>query len=112
MAHVAFRHARPRGEFRRAQILKAATAVFLENGYGGATIDLVVSCAGASKATIYSFFGGKEGLFGAIVDDCSERLLATFQTIELTDIDVDVPKALAQIGKNVGIRNLQTEKRV
>src|SRR5258705_12847249 len=60
---------RPRGEIRRSQILDAAVEVFLENGYGGATIDLVVERAGASKATVYSFFGGKDGLFAAIVED-------------------------------------------
>jgi AcrR family transcriptional regulator len=60
---------RPRGEIRRSQILDAAVEVFLENGYGGATIDLVVERTGASKATVYSFFGGKDGLFAAIVGD-------------------------------------------
>jgi AcrR family transcriptional regulator len=39
--------------------------VFLEHGYAGATIELVVARAGASKATVYSFFGDKEGLFTA-----------------------------------------------
>jgi hypothetical protein len=34
--------------------LDAAAQVFLENGYGGATIDLVIERAGASKATVYS----------------------------------------------------------
>lgn len=53
------RRPRPRGEFRRAQIIEAATQVFLENGYGGATIDLVVARAGASKASIYSFLAAR-----------------------------------------------------
>jgi len=41
--------------------------VFLEHGYAGATVELVVQRAQASKATIYSFFGGKEGLFDALM---------------------------------------------
>src|SRR5258708_9688479 len=67
-ATATVRRPRPRGEIRRSQILDAATEVFLENGYGGAPIDLVVERAGASKATVYSFFGGQEGLFPTIVE--------------------------------------------
>src|SRR5258707_12372242 len=77
-ATATVRRTRPRGEVRRSQILDAATEVFLENGYGGATIDLVVERAGASKATVYSFFGGKDGLFPSIVEERAERILSPF----------------------------------
>ena len=80
--------ARPRGEMRRAQILDAALTVFLEHGYDRATIDLVVQRAGASKATIYSFFGGKEGLFEALVGESAERILAGFPDVDGGIIDV------------------------
>lgn len=91
------RRSRPRGETRRAQILDAATAVFLEHGYAGATIDLIVARAGASKATIYSFFGGKEGLFSATVDERADAILAGFPDIEIGEIDVR--SALADIAR-------------
>jgi AcrR family transcriptional regulator len=88
---------RPRGETRRAQILDGATAVFLEYGYARATIELVVARIGASKATIYSFFGGKEGLFSALIEERTEHLLAGFKAI---DIDtVDVRKGLAHFAR-------------
>jgi AcrR family transcriptional regulator len=61
--------------------------VFLENGYAGATIDLVVARAGASKATIYSFFGGKEGLFSAIVAERAERVLTGFPDGDIENVD-------------------------
>ena len=80
--------ARPRGETRRAQILDAALTVFLEHGYDRATIDLVVQRASASKATIYSFFGGKEGLFEALVGESAERILAGFPDLDGGIIDV------------------------
>jgi AcrR family transcriptional regulator len=88
---------RPRGEIRRSQILDAAVEVFLENGYGGATIDLVVERAGASKATVYSFFGGKDGLFAAIVEERAERILSAFGDPEV--IHSDVRHALAHIAE-------------
>jgi len=88
MNTAAPRRSRPRGEARRAQILDAATAVFLEQGYADTTIDLVVGRAGASKATIYSFFGGKEGLFSALIGERAERILASFPDIEIENVDV------------------------
>ena len=91
------RRTRPRGEIRRAQILDAAVEVFLENGYGGATIDLVVERAGASKATVYSFFGGKDGLFAAIVEERVERVLSAFGDPEV--VHSDVLHALAHIAR-------------
>src|ERR1700674_5643646 len=87
-ATATVRRTRPRGELRRSQILDAAAKVFLENGYGGATIDLVVERAGASKATVYSFFGGKDGLFGAIVEERCELILSAFGDPEVADSDV------------------------
>lgn len=75
------RQSRPRGETRRAQILDAATTVFLEHGYAGATIELVVTRAKASKTTIYTFFGDKVGLFSALVNERAERILAGLANI-------------------------------
>jgi AcrR family transcriptional regulator len=96
-ATATVRRTRPRGEIRRAQILDAAVEVFLENGYGGATIDLVVDRAGASKATVYSFFGGKDGLFAAIVEERCERILSAFGDPEVARSDVR--SALAHIAR-------------
>jgi AcrR family transcriptional regulator len=85
---AAARHRRPRGETRRAEVLDAATAVFLEHGYAGATIELVVARAGASKTTIYSFFGDKKGLFTALIEERAERILAGVADIEIGNVDV------------------------
>jgi AcrR family transcriptional regulator len=85
---AAVARSRPRGETRRAQILDGATAVFLEYGYAGATIELVVARIGASKATIYSFFGGKEGLFSALIEERTEHVLAGFKDIEIGTVNV------------------------
>ncbi len=96
-ATATVRKARPRGEIRRSEILDAATEIFLENGYGSATIDLVVERAGASKGTVYSFFGGKDGLFAAIVEERVERILAAFGDPEV--VHSDVRHALAHIAQ-------------
>lgn len=56
-----------RGERRRLELIRIAEDVFLERGYADATMDEVAQRAGASKATLYKFFGTKEGLFAASV---------------------------------------------
>ena len=57
-------------------MLAAATAVFLKRGFEGATLDEVISRSGGSRTTLYEQFGGKEGLFAAIIDDLCRTLVA------------------------------------
>lgn len=52
-----------RGEARRRAMLEAAIHVFLEHGYAGASLDLVIARSGGSRRTLYEHFGNKEGLF-------------------------------------------------
>jgi len=56
-----------RGDRRREEILVAAEEIFLEKGYGNATVDDIAARAGASKATMYKWFGNKETMFAEIV---------------------------------------------
>jgi TetR/AcrR family transcriptional repressor of mexJK operon len=48
-------------------IREAATALFLERGYAGATMDDVAAAAAVSKQTVYSHFHSKEALFADLV---------------------------------------------
>lgn len=107
MASMTPRRCRPRGESRRSEILDAALHVFLGNGYSGATIDLVVARANASKATIYSHFGGKEGLFTAIVEERTEQIISCVFAQDFSD--TDVPVALAQIGRLLSMATMTPE---
>jgi TetR/AcrR family transcriptional regulator, mexJK operon transcriptional repressor len=64
-------------EQRRERILRAAGALFLKKGYDNVSIDEIISAVGGSKATIYAWFGGKEGLFEAVVrQKCDAVVLA------------------------------------
>lgn len=65
-----------RGEARRAVMLAAATSVFLRRGFEAATLDEVIQRSGGSRATLYQQFGGKEGLFAAIIDDLCRSIVA------------------------------------
>ncbi|WP_017716303.1 TetR/AcrR family transcriptional regulator [Kamptonema formosum] len=55
------------------QILKGAMQEFLAHGYTGTSMDRVAAAARVSKATVYSHFGDKEGLFAALVERLAKQ---------------------------------------
>src|SRR5690606_34498401 len=71
---------RMRAEDRRELVLTAATAVFGERGYVGATTDAVARAAGVSQPYVVRMFGSKEALFLAVLGRALDRLLETFRT--------------------------------
>lgn len=60
---------------RRAQLLDAATRVFAELGFRGATTKAIAAEAGVAEALIYRYFPSKEALFIAVVDRTADRLV-------------------------------------
>ena len=52
---------------KRRAILDAATALFLQNGYLGTSMDEIAALAKVSKQTVYKHFADKERLFSEIV---------------------------------------------
>jgi AcrR family transcriptional regulator len=58
---------------KRRAILDAATSVFLEKGYLGASMDEIAELAAVSKQTVYKHFSTKEALFVAIVRSTSNQ---------------------------------------
>lgn len=64
---------------RRESILAAATVVFGERGYVGATTDQVAKAAGISQAYVVRMFGSKEVLFQEAGSRACERVCAAFR---------------------------------
>jgi AcrR family transcriptional regulator len=50
-------------------ILDAARVEFAKAGLGGARVDQIAETSGINKRMIYHYFGGKEQLFAAVVED-------------------------------------------
>ena len=50
-------------EATRATLIDAAEAVFLEKGFGGASLSAIARKAGLTKSLIHHHFGSKEGLW-------------------------------------------------
>jgi AcrR family transcriptional regulator len=74
-ASSAERRPRPRdAAATKALLLRAATEEFAEYGLAGARIDRIADRAGANKRLIYVYFGDKDRLFDAVVDDQAQAV--------------------------------------
>ena len=84
-----------RSSRKRRVILEAATAVFLDNGYVGTSMDEIATVASVSKQTVYKHFEDKETLFSelitSIVAEASDPVQAVVQELpESGDIESDL----------------------
>jgi AcrR family transcriptional regulator len=61
---------------RREQLIQVARALFAERGFEGSAIEEVAHRAAVSKPVVYEHFGGKDGLYAAVVDREVDVLLA------------------------------------
>lgn len=75
---------RPRNAVRtRATILAAATVEFADKGLGGARIDEIADRAGVNKALLYHYFGNKDALFVAVLEE-------TYASIRGAEAELDL----------------------
>src|ERR687897_3300276 len=72
--HTARGQRMPRSE-RRAQLLDAAQAVFVQSGYHAAAMDEIADRAGVSKPVLYQHFPGKLELYLALLDKHTAALV-------------------------------------
>ena len=69
----------------KKRIMSAAETVFAKNGFRGSTTASIAEVAGLPKANIHYYFGTKEELYRAVVDDIVELWLSSFR--EITEED-------------------------
>jgi AcrR family transcriptional regulator len=72
---------------KQTTILKAARALFLERGYDAVSLDDILEQVGGSKTTLYSYYGGKEGLFTAMVQDICAEKLGSLSALDVKQMD-------------------------
>jgi TetR/AcrR family transcriptional regulator, mexJK operon transcriptional repressor len=65
---------------KRQVIVEAATALFLQQGYLGTSVDQIAASAEVSKPTVYRFFSDKEALLSDIVLSTLDQTGASFRT--------------------------------
>ena len=66
-------------DVRRAQLLAAATDVFVNNGYHATVMDDIAEHAGVSKPVLYQHFPGKLELYLALLDRHTGELVRRVQ---------------------------------
>jgi TetR/AcrR family transcriptional regulator len=69
---------RPKGEDSRGAILRAAITEFSEQGEAGARTHAIATAAGVNKALLHYYFGTKEALYGAVLDEVFTGLADRF----------------------------------
>jgi TetR/AcrR family transcriptional regulator, regulator of autoinduction and epiphytic fitness len=65
---IAMKEPRQLSPEKAEAILTGGMQEFLTHGYAGTSMDRIATVAGVSKATVYSHFHDKEGLFTALIE--------------------------------------------
>src|SRR6266478_2762171 len=74
-------------ERTRRRILDAATEEFARFGLGGARVDRIASRAGANKRMLYYYFGDKDRLFLAALEDRYAHIRSAERALELEHLE-------------------------
>lgn len=90
---------RPRGDVEQ-RLVGSARRLFIEHGYASTSTDAICLAARASKESLARYFGGKEGLFAAVVEEmiaASAADLAAQQGKRRSSLERDVADYVAQL---------------
>jgi AcrR family transcriptional regulator len=74
-------------ERTKANILEVAAAEFGEKGLAGARIDEIAALTQTSKRMIYYYFGNKEGLYLAVLEESYKRVRDIEAELHLQDLE-------------------------
>ena len=74
-------------ERTRADLLAVATEVFAESGFSGARVDEIAERTRTTKRMIYYYFGGKEGLYMAVLEHAYRGIRQAEQRLQVDHVD-------------------------
>ncbi len=74
-------------ERTRAEVLAVATEVFAESGYSGARVDEIAQRTRTTKRMIYYYFGGKEQLYLAVLENAYRGIREAEQKLQVDHVD-------------------------
>lgn len=81
----------------RAEVLAVATEVFADSGYSGARIDEIARRTRTTKRMIYYYFGGKEQLYLAVLENAYRGIREAEQTLQVDALNP--PEALYRLAE-------------
>jgi AcrR family transcriptional regulator len=74
-------------DLTRRAILDAALAEFADKGLSGARVDEIAARTATTKRMIYYYFGSKEGLYAAVLEEMYGGIRHAEQELELDNLD-------------------------
>jgi len=78
-------------------MLDAAETVFAKKGFGGASMEEIATEAGFSRASLYTHFGNKEDLLGAVLERHGHRAAEAFSAMNVPPTPLDGAVAASDI---------------
>jgi AcrR family transcriptional regulator len=73
-------------ERTKAELLQVATELFAQDGYSGARVDEIAERTSTTKRMIYYYFGGKEGLYLAVLENAYQGIRRAEQDLDVTGL--------------------------
>ena len=74
----------------REKLILCAKKEFMEKGFAKASLRAISSAAGLTTGAIYFFFKDKNGLFGAVVNEPLQRIIAAIEQHFSEDMETDI----------------------
>ena len=85
-------------ERTRADVLAVATEVFADSGYSGARIDEIARRTRTTKRMIYYYFGGKEQLYLAVLEEAYRGIREAEQSLQVQALEpAEALRCLAEL---------------
>ncbi|GAA4615230.1 TetR family transcriptional regulator [Saccharopolyspora hordei] len=85
-------------ERTRAEILEVATLEFADKGYAGARVDEIAARTSTTKRMIYYYFGGKEQLYLAALENAYSVIRDMEREVDVEGLDpVEAIRRLAEL---------------
>jgi len=98
--------------FAQNTILGVARAHFVSRGFAGARVDEIAAESGYSKAMIYHYYGNKENLYVAVLEEVYKHFVAPHRVVNVEDIgpvralEAFIREGAASVRKDPAILNL------
>ena len=100
-----------RRELTRTTLVEAASEVFADKGFYGASLEEIAEVAGFTRGAIYSNFGNKEELLYAVIDHFIDRQLQDFAAATM-DADAGDPVEDARAAAGIFGRGMRQSRSI
>jgi AcrR family transcriptional regulator len=89
-----------KSEQRTEQIVRKATELFSHDGYRKVTVKQLAAACDVTEAALYRYFGSKEDIYSAVLDNVEERLTDNNFFEEYAE-EMDIEKLLFALANHV-----------